>query len=59
MKKEVVNSENTDSMRCRKITLADGRYLIFYEFDESLSSSSVKPDKKSKPRRETVEEKNV
>jgi hypothetical protein len=59
MKNEVVNSEDADLMQIRKITLADGRYMIFYEFDESLSNSSLETDKKPKSQLEATEEKNV
>jgi hypothetical protein len=30
-----------EGMRRRRITLADGRYLIFYTFDEQASASSA------------------
>ncbi len=59
MKNKSVDSDDSPLMQIRTIALADGRCMIFYDFDESLSNSSSETDKKSKPRRETVEEKNV
>jgi hypothetical protein len=51
----------SDLMQCREITLNDGRYMIFYTFDKSLSNSSAKGDIKPEPRPEpeAAEEKNV
>lgn len=61
MKNESVNSDVFPSMNDRKITLADGRYMIFYAFDESLSGASAKTEKPAapKPRLEAAEEKDV
>ncbi|MGC2238527.1 MAG: hypothetical protein WA584_20400 [Pyrinomonadaceae bacterium] len=61
MKKESINSGDFSSMRCREITLADGRYMIFYTFDESLSSASVVKEKEFQPKPvlKAAEEKNV
>lgn len=33
-------SENSDEMNYRKIILPDGRYMIFYTFDESAEDVS-------------------
>jgi hypothetical protein len=54
-------TENSDSlMQHRRIILKDGRYMIFYTFDESLSgkpASEKKPE--PNPQTEATEEKNV
>ncbi|HEY0429525.1 MAG TPA: hypothetical protein VGC76_17225 [Pyrinomonadaceae bacterium] len=54
-------SENPDNlMRHRRIILNDGRYMIFYTFDESLSDEAASEEKPA-PRLQTeaIEEKNV
>lgn len=47
-------------MRHRRIILNDGRYMIFYTFDESLSDEAASEEKPA-PRLQTeaIEEKNV
>jgi hypothetical protein len=57
MKDESENSSNL--MKYRRIALKDGRYMIFYTFDESLSNISNSAEKESEPRSEATEEKNV
>jgi hypothetical protein len=55
-------SENIgDLMKYRSITLKDGRYMIFYTFDKSLSKMPDSAEKKPepKPRLEATKEKNV
>ena len=61
MKNEIVNSDDSSLMQSRKITLADGRYMIFYSFDETLSNASADTEKNRdpKPRLEATEERNV
>jgi hypothetical protein len=41
-------SEDSNEMKCRKIILADGRYMIFYTFGESAETISKEdaPDEK-------------
>jgi len=56
MKSVEENIPNANLMQRRRITLADGRYLIFYTFDESLTA--VEPDEKSHKNEEN-KEKNV
>lgn len=55
------NEKNlSDSMTRRRVTLPDGRYLIFYDFTESSAESrqeGAKPE--SHPLTEATEEKNV
>ena len=53
--------EKADLMRFREITLADGRYMIFYSFDETLSAASADTEKKTdpNPQLEATEERNV
>jgi hypothetical protein len=58
MKNERENSGSL--MKYRRIILKDGRYMIFYTFDESLSNISVIEEKSEpKQRLEAAEEKNV
>jgi len=59
MKNESENSG--DLMKHRCIFLKDGRYMIFYTFEESLSNTPVSAEEKleSKTQLETTEEKNV
>jgi hypothetical protein len=57
MKNESENSDNL--MRHRRIALSDGRYMIFYTFDESLNASASEKNPEPKPNIEASEEKNV
>jgi predicted lipoprotein with Yx(FWY)xxD motif len=58
MKNESENSD--DLMKHRRIILKDGRYMIFYTFDESLSNKSASEEKpEPAPKLEATEEKNV
>jgi hypothetical protein len=58
MKNEGENSDNL--MQHRRIILQDGRYMIFYTFDESLSNASASEKKREpEPQAEATEEKNV
>lgn len=53
-------SEKADLMHHRRISMSDGRYMIFYTFDESLSAASADEKKpEPKPEAEATEEKNV
>ena len=54
MKNESENSN--DLIQHRRITLNDGRYMIFYTFDESLS---VESEDEKTPEPKASEEKNV
>ena len=49
------------AMNRRQITLADGRYMIFYSFDNSLSElpANTKSKLEPPPKPEATEEKNV
>ena len=50
-----MNENAEQEMRRRTITLPDGRYLIFYEFTETLQSD-FKPEGNESMRSETVVE---
>ncbi len=40
-REDIIGQHNTDNdMRVRRITLADGRYMIFYTFDEAHDVSA-------------------
>ena len=53
-------SEKDNLMQHRRIILKDGRYMIFYTFDESLSNASETVEKpEPNPQPEATEEKNV
>ncbi len=53
-------SKKSDLMQHRRIVLNDGRYMIFYTFDESLSNVSATGEKPElNPQPEATEEKNV
>jgi hypothetical protein len=54
------DEKSNDLMQHRRVILPDGRYLIFYTFDESLSNNSANERKSGpKPQLEATEEKNV
>ena len=58
MKNENENSANL--IQRRRIILEDGRYMIFYTFDASLSNASASGKKtEPDPQPEATEEKNV
>jgi hypothetical protein len=62
MKEKSGNSDNSNLMHHREITLKDGRYMIFYTFDESLSNAFTAKEKQRSeplPTPEATEEKNV
>lgn len=61
MNKKTSHLKISHLIQARKIYLADGRYMIFYTFDESLSNSTANADVKPNPktRSEATEEKNV
>ncbi len=60
-----MSSEDEIRMHRRRITLADGRYLIFFTFDDGPVPSSDKPDaarhraEDPQPRAEAGEERRV
>jgi hypothetical protein len=58
--KENNKSKQEDGMRSRRITLADGRYMIFYTFpDIPRNDRSTLPETGPPSPAETPEEKNV
>jgi hypothetical protein len=62
MKNEREIYDKTELMQHRRIHLSDGRYLIFYTFDPSLSIDSSNADQTPRPQpenKEAEEKKNV
>jgi hypothetical protein len=55
-------NDHSELMHRREITLKDGRYMIFYTFDEALSAAARQkaPDKGgTRPEPEAAEKKDV
>lgn len=62
MSSETTQFEDVGEMKRRRITLEDGRYLIFYTFEQShdsVSSGTGAQSKQPETKTESAEERNV